>query len=77
MEKALQSFYQKCARYITGKHIRPDPKRYGMKTMDHPSAGVLEEIGLLSIQQYALKKHFTIQNLCTNLWANFTFKTIS
>jgi predicted HTH transcriptional regulator len=24
MEKALQSFHQKCARYISGQHIQPD-----------------------------------------------------
>jgi hypothetical protein len=25
MESALRSFRQKCTRYITGKHIQPDP----------------------------------------------------
>jgi hypothetical protein len=57
MAKTLQSFHQKCARYITGKHIRPDPTDIEGKTwICPPSEGVLEEIGLLPIQQYISQK---------------------
>jgi hypothetical protein len=63
MEKALQSFYQKCARCISRKHIRPDPNDIEGKTwICPPSAGVLQEIDLLPIQQYILQKRATLQN---------------
>jgi hypothetical protein len=63
MEKAHQSFHRKCARYVTGKHIRPDPNDIEGKTWICPSsAGVLEEIGLLPIQQYILQKRAMLQN---------------
>jgi hypothetical protein len=57
MVRTLQSFHRKCARYITGTHIRPDPSDPEGKRWICPSnAGVLEETGLLPIQDYYSEK---------------------
>jgi hypothetical protein len=48
---------------MTGKHIRPDPNDIEGKTwICPPIAGVLEEIGLLPVQQCILQKRATLQN---------------
>ena len=57
MEKELQSFHRRCARYITGLHIRPNQDG----TWTHPSSvEVLEKAGLLTIQEYIRCRRATV-----------------
>jgi hypothetical protein len=61
MERASQSFHRKCAWYIAGNHIRPDSSDpEGVTWICPPSEKVLEEAGLLSIEEYILQRRKTI-----------------
>jgi hypothetical protein len=67
MEKTLQSFHRKCARYITGKHIRPDLNApEGKIWICSPSKGILEEACLLPVQEYIKQRQSTIQTFTTS-----------
>jgi hypothetical protein len=67
MEKTLQSFHWECARYITGKHIRPDLNDLEGKIRICPlSDAILEEAGLLPVQEYIKQRRSTIQNFTTS-----------
>lgn len=58
MEKKLQSFHRRCARYITGQHIRQNPD----ETWTCPSSEiVLEQAGLWTIQQYIKRRRNTVE----------------
>jgi hypothetical protein len=57
MEQSLQSFHHKCARYITGQHIRKNAD--GTWTCPK-SSKVLEKANLLPIQAYIEKQRNTI-----------------
>jgi len=55
--RQLRSFHQRCPRYITRRHIRENPDG----TWTHPpSQEVLEEAGLLPIEDYIQKRKDTI-----------------
>jgi len=54
----LQSFHHCCARYITGKHIREEAD--GSWTFP-PSAEVLKEAGLQTIQEYIRRRRETVK----------------
>jgi hypothetical protein len=64
MVRTLQSFHQKvCQIYITGTHIRPDPSNpEGKRWICPPSEGVLEEAGLLPIQDYIAQRRKSVEN---------------
>lgn len=57
MQQRLDSFHKRCARYITGRHIRQNPD--GTWTYP-PSDAVLEEAGLWTIQKYIARRRATI-----------------
>jgi hypothetical protein len=53
MEKKLQSFHHRCARYITGQHIRQNPD----ESWTCPSSStVLMQAGLWTIQEYIQRR---------------------
>ena len=57
MEKKLQSFHRRCARYITGQHIRQNPD----ESWTCPSSSsVLLKAGLWSIQEYIQRRRSTV-----------------
>ena len=57
MEKELQSFHRRCARYITGQHIRQNEDG----TWTYPSSkNVLEMAGLCTIQEYIKRRRNTV-----------------
>ena len=58
MEKKLQSFHRRCARYITGQHIRQE--RDGEWTCPS-SETVLKQAGLWTIQQYIQRRRNTVE----------------
>jgi exonuclease III len=58
MEKKLQSFHRRCARYITGQHIRQNPD----ESWTCPSSeAVLSTAGLWSIQEYIQRRRSTVK----------------
>jgi exonuclease III len=58
MEKKLQSFHRRCARYVTGQHIRQNPD----ETWTCPSSEmVLEKAGLWTIQEYIRRRRATVK----------------
>jgi hypothetical protein len=58
MEKKLQSFHRRCARYITGQHIRQNPD----ESWTCPSSEtVLKQAGLWTIQQYIQRRRKTVE----------------
>jgi hypothetical protein len=58
MEKKLQSFHRRCARYITGQHIRQNPD----ESWTCPSSSsVLLKAGLWSIQEYIQRRRSTVK----------------
>jgi hypothetical protein len=71
MEQTLQTFHHRCARYITGQHIRQNPD--GTWTCP-PSAQVLEQAGLSPFQDYIAKRRAYRQ---TNLPTMCEFKRSS
>jgi hypothetical protein len=58
LEKKLQSFHRRCARYITGQHIRQNPD--GTWTCPS-SAEVLSQAGLWTIQEYIQRRKNTVK----------------
>ena len=58
METKLQSFHRRCARYITGQHIRQNPD--GSWTCPS-SASVLQKAGLWSIQEYIQRRRSAVK----------------
>jgi len=57
MENELQSFHRRCARYITGQHIRQNADG----TWTCPSSkDVLEQAGLWTIQEYIKRRRNTV-----------------
>jgi Reverse transcriptase (RNA-dependent DNA polymerase) len=57
MERKLQSFHHRCARYIAREHIQQDEQ--GNWTAP-PSASVLEKTGLCTVQEYIRRRKATI-----------------
>jgi hypothetical protein len=64
MVKRLQSFHNRCARYITGQHIRQNADETWTCP---PTKEVLERAGLLPIQEYVTKRRSTIKVYSENL----------
>lgn len=63
MEKKLQSFHRRCARYITGQHIRQNPD----ESWTCPSSStVLEQAGLWTIQEYIQRRHNSVRVFATS-----------
>jgi hypothetical protein len=62
MECALQSFYHRCARYITRQHIRQDQDG---NWICPPSKDVLAQAKLLPIQDYIAKRRNTVKRYIT------------
>jgi hypothetical protein len=61
MIKKLQSFHRRCARYITGMHIRPnDPNDLDGEWTYPPTATVLEAAGLWPILEYIRRRRETV-----------------
>lgn len=57
MEKKLQSFHRRCARFITGQHIRQNPD----ESWTCPSSKtVLKQAGLWTIQEYIQRRRSTV-----------------
>jgi hypothetical protein len=62
MERTLQSFHQKCARYTTGNCIRPEPSDpEGEKWICPPSEGVLEEQYYVNQRRNSIEKYITMR----------------
>ena len=58
MEKKLNSFHHRCARYITGQHIRQNPD----ESWTCPSSEyVLIKAGLWTIKEYVRRRRSTVR----------------
>jgi hypothetical protein len=64
LEYKLQSFHRRCARYITGQHIRQNLD--GSWTCPS-SAAVLEQAGLCTIQEYIQRRRTTVETYARSL----------
>jgi hypothetical protein len=61
VESKLKGFHRRCARYITGQHIRPnDPDDLDGEWTYPPTATVLEAAGLWPIQEYIRRRRDTV-----------------
>jgi hypothetical protein len=61
VESKLKGFHRRCARYITGQHIRPnDPDDLDGEWSYPPTATVLEAAGLWPIQEYIRRRRDTV-----------------
>jgi hypothetical protein len=67
-KNTLQSFHQECARYVMGKHIRPDPTTQKVKHGICPPSEdtILEEAGFILVQHYIVQRRNTIQSYATS-----------
>jgi hypothetical protein len=60
MKSKLKGFHRRCARYITGKHIRPNDRDDPDGEWTYPqTATVLEAAGLRPIQEYIQRRRDT------------------
>jgi hypothetical protein len=57
LERKLQSFHHRCARYISREHIRKDDHDQWIAP---PSNQVLQNLGLQTIQEYILQRKKTV-----------------
>jgi hypothetical protein len=72
MERKLQSFHRRCARFITGQHIRPNQDG----TWTCPSSEeVLSQAGLWTIQEYIQRRKNTVKKFAFSTSAYQTCKT--
>jgi hypothetical protein len=63
MERKLQSFHHRCARFITGQHIRKNNDG----TWTCPSSeGVLREAGMWKIQEYIERRRSTVMQYASD-----------
>ncbi len=63
MERKLQSFHHRCARFITGQHIRKNND----DTWTCPSSeGVLRDAGMWTIQQYIGRRRSTVMRYASD-----------
>ena len=63
MERKLQSFHHRCARFITGQHIRKNDD----DTWTCPSSeGVLRAAGMWTIQEYIERRRSTVMRYASN-----------
>ena len=58
LKRQFQSFHSRVARFLTGKHIRP---REDGSWHCPPTAGVLEEAGLETVEEYILRRRQTVR----------------